>query len=236
MGLDSVELLVAVEDAFDVSFTDIEAEKIATVGGLYNGVWSKIKDREQTESNKCKSAMLFYKFRSLLETKYNITRKDIVPDSKLVNTIPQENIKVEWKAIEQDLGYILPPLTFSKNVTTVLFIVGITLIFGGFIFPIDILNSFSKTNYWWLMPIFGIIATVILVKLAKPLKTTMPLNNIRELTEKVLMLNYAKISEHLGTSRQEMESVIQLIIQDRLGVDLKEIIPNTSFVDDLEIS
>ncbi len=235
MGLDSVELLVTVEEAFGISFTDPEAEKIATVGDLYKGVWSKIKDREQIENNKCKSAVLFYKFRNYFETEFDSKRKEIVPNSLLKNILPEVDIKTKWAKIEDGLELELPNLTHSKNITTALFITGITLIFGGFFLPIDIIKEFGNSQYWWLMPIIGIGATTIMVKSAKPLKTTIPLDNIRELIDEVLLLNYAKISKQLGTNRLEVENVIKLIIQDRTGVELKEIVPEASFTHDLGI-
>ena len=43
MGLDSVELLVYVEDQFGIEISDLEAEKIITVGEFAEAVFSKIK-------------------------------------------------------------------------------------------------------------------------------------------------------------------------------------------------
>ena len=42
MGLDQVELIMALEDAFEIDFTDEEAEKIVTVGDLYTSICRKI--------------------------------------------------------------------------------------------------------------------------------------------------------------------------------------------------
>jgi acyl carrier protein len=52
MGLDSVELIVRVEKTFQISIPDKEAEKIVTVGDLYNIVW---KYAGKVEGTRCLS-------------------------------------------------------------------------------------------------------------------------------------------------------------------------------------
>lgn len=39
MGLDSVEILMKVEDTFRIKIPDFEAEQIVTVGDFHNTVW-----------------------------------------------------------------------------------------------------------------------------------------------------------------------------------------------------
>ena len=47
MGLDTVELVIEVEKAFDISILDADAEKIITVGQLYDCVVSKLPAHER---------------------------------------------------------------------------------------------------------------------------------------------------------------------------------------------
>ena len=42
MGLDTVELLMAVEETFQISFSNEEAAKICTVGDFYDGILKKL--------------------------------------------------------------------------------------------------------------------------------------------------------------------------------------------------
>ncbi len=60
MGLDSVEILVNVENTFGITISNYEAEKIATVGDIHNVVWRNIQGRQ---SMRCRSQQLFYKLR-----------------------------------------------------------------------------------------------------------------------------------------------------------------------------
>ncbi len=88
MGLDSVELLVEVEKTFDIEILDSEAAEILTVGDFYNVVWSRIKHRK---SNKCMSAMLFYRLRQYFIENYRIAKNDVQLNCGIDNFIEKEN-------------------------------------------------------------------------------------------------------------------------------------------------
>jgi Phosphopantetheine attachment site len=60
MGLDSIELISEIEQKFGINIPDREAEKITTVGKMYDAVWGHL---EGKYSNKCNSQILFYKLR-----------------------------------------------------------------------------------------------------------------------------------------------------------------------------
>lgn len=50
MGLDGVELILAVEDHFGITVTEADAEKMATVGGLHDFVFREVCKREGGEN------------------------------------------------------------------------------------------------------------------------------------------------------------------------------------------
>lgn len=60
MGLDSVELLLAVEDAFQIHIEDHEAGGVSTVGDLYNLVVTKLQGQD---SKRCLTSAAFYRTR-----------------------------------------------------------------------------------------------------------------------------------------------------------------------------
>ena len=59
--------------------------------------------------------------------------------------------------------------------------------------------------------------------------------DMRELTNKIVELNYG-IFKPAGIPRTEVEMIINNIISDRAGLDLSDISPEKSFVDDLGIN
>jgi hypothetical protein len=52
MGLDTVDLVMTVEETFDITISDAEAEKILTVGDLNRYVLSKL-DGEERKTHRC---------------------------------------------------------------------------------------------------------------------------------------------------------------------------------------
>ena len=61
MGLDSVELILEIEDSFGIAIPDAEASRISTIDDMYQCVLSKIKPRNlQTV---CATQHVFYRLR-----------------------------------------------------------------------------------------------------------------------------------------------------------------------------
>ncbi len=101
-------LLVDVEKHFDISIPNKEAEKIITVQDFANCVFSKVM---VNPSRKCKSQILFYRFRAFLTFKLGIDKMDVTPGSKLKDIIPGSELKIIWKEMEEYISAKLPPLS-----------------------------------------------------------------------------------------------------------------------------
>lgn len=66
MGLDSVELLMDIEESFGVSISQVEAEQIYTVQDLVDSVSSKI---DVVDTRNCVAQILFFRLRSFFRIK-----------------------------------------------------------------------------------------------------------------------------------------------------------------------
>jgi hypothetical protein len=108
MGLDSVALLVDVEKHFDISISNAEAEKIYTVQDFADCVFTKVTIHT---SQKCKSQILFYRFRSFFVETWGIEKERITPDRKLNELIRVNELIKGWAEIEISLGLKLPELS-----------------------------------------------------------------------------------------------------------------------------
>lgn len=107
MGLDSVEILVRVEEYFGISIPDREAEKILTVQDFADCVFTKV---TINPTEKCKSQMLFYKLRTYFTDKQGLSKEQIRPDSKIRDLITGD-LKTTWTEIEKYLKLDLPTLS-----------------------------------------------------------------------------------------------------------------------------
>jgi hypothetical protein len=114
MGLDTVELLVAVEKKFDIAIPDKEAENIYTVADFADSVFTKISTKP---TEKCLTQILFYKIRTAIN-QLNDVNKNIKPDSIILDILPNIDLINEWTRLEEMIGLRLPELIrldFDKN-------------------------------------------------------------------------------------------------------------------------
>lgn len=78
MGLDSVELLMSVEEKFGIRIEDSEAEKIYTVQNFVDCVYSKI---ITNPNEKCLTQIVFYRIRKAFRN-LNLTEQKSNPKPK----------------------------------------------------------------------------------------------------------------------------------------------------------
>lgn len=229
MGLDGVELIVEVENTFEISILDHEAEKIVTVGDLHNVVWKHI---ENKASESCLTRSLFYRLRSLFGAMFNISNQDFHPNRQLSQIIPQTNRRANWEQLQQESGLKFPKLVLTKFWSQVLFSFGILSILG---------SAVISFTYWRLTikaalpPTIGIALTCFLSSILTPKRTEFDPGTVRGFVQQALALNYKHLNKDVSISRKEAESIINHIISYCLAIDLEEITSEKSFVKDLGI-
>ncbi|AZQ44183.1 acyl carrier protein [Nonlabens ponticola] len=106
MGLDSVELLMSVEDKFGIRIEDSEAEKIYTVQNFVDCVYSKI---ITNPNEKCLTQIVFYRIRKAFRN-LNLTEKEIKPETKISELLTQTELKENWHLLKTEIGLDLPEL------------------------------------------------------------------------------------------------------------------------------
>lgn len=106
MGLDSVELLFEIEEKFGIEISDLEAEKIYTVGDFADTVYRKMKT---IPNQKCLTQVVFYRIRQALVNMRNV-RDSISPDSKISELLVTENIQAEWEKLQHEVQLKFPEL------------------------------------------------------------------------------------------------------------------------------
>lgn len=111
MGLDSVELIMEVETAFDIRIPDPEAEKIVTVGDLYETVWKYI--RQETDG-RCTSQMLFYLIRRKMVESLELARNNITLDASPDLLFESAQKKLTCKRIGEDMQLEFPALVLKR--------------------------------------------------------------------------------------------------------------------------
>lgn len=107
MGLDSVELLMDVEDSFNIQIPDSESEQINTVQDFADSVYQKI---SIVESNKCLSQRLFYNLKNTFQ-EVEINNNSITPNTRIKELLlDADNLKSKWTELQKQLSLRLPKL------------------------------------------------------------------------------------------------------------------------------
>lgn len=139
MGLDSVELLMAVEEAFDIAIPDDEAGRIDTVGRLYALIIDKL---FRNQSRRCPSSVLFYRTRRALMDQHGVPRKNVTPATPMESLLPRQGRRMHWQELGHGMGVSLPhlripqPLSrFCGALALVQFLICLALYFAYPVFP-----------------------------------------------------------------------------------------------------
>src|SRR2546430_2048787 len=98
MGLDIVEFVMAVEEAFDIAIPDDEAEQATTPGKLADLVMKKV---GATDRSTCLSSRAFYLLRRYTVNELKIPRKYLRPDTPLGAIVPKQSRKGSWEKLKK---------------------------------------------------------------------------------------------------------------------------------------
>ena len=112
MGLDSVELVLAIEEEFGIDIPDRDAEKMRTVGDMYE--WLKIR-LSTADPQACLTQKVFHKLRRALVENYSLDRSKISPDTCLSELIPPSAVEEGWPFLQLFIDLNTPPFNFANE-------------------------------------------------------------------------------------------------------------------------
>jgi acyl carrier protein len=84
MGLDSVELVMAVEEHFDISIPDREAAGLITVGMLHSWVVAELRRIKRSDVN---AENVFADLRGLICKQLGVRPEQVVSDARFVDDL-----------------------------------------------------------------------------------------------------------------------------------------------------
>jgi acyl carrier protein len=101
MGLDTVELVMEIEDEFGIAIPDADAELIQTAGQLHAYVCYRLRPRPVPA---CPSARAFYHLRAAIRRHCPIPRDAIRPSALLSRLLPEDLRAHCWPVIADTTG------------------------------------------------------------------------------------------------------------------------------------
>jgi len=233
MGLDAVELVMAVEEKFGITISDEEATNTLTVGDLKRLVHSKLK---VSDADGCLTQRAFQLLRKNAISQFGIDRHNFRPETALDTVVPLSSRRESWASFQSALGVDeLPELVRPYRVNlTITVLVLCTLL-------LPVWYGALHSEHFGLWTLIGVIlassAGYWAAQLTKPMKTNFRAGHDR--VRDIARLLVAKYPQIIGKPRtvnwteEEISCLLREVIIEQLGVT--EFDDNSRFVQDLHI-
>src|SRR5436190_10770337 len=116
MGLESIEIIIEIEDEFGIKIPDKDAERILTVGGMAQYVEHRLHGTTTPlPETCCGTSRGFYALRRTMMTVLAVDRSAVRPRVKLNTIIPYSIRRQVWVDMER-AGLRAPPLATPAGV------------------------------------------------------------------------------------------------------------------------
>jgi acyl carrier protein len=230
VGLDAVELVMEVEEAFGISIPDGKAEQMLTVGNLYDYVVDQV---HLAPAANCLTAAAFYEIRAGLR-ELGITAR-FGPSTLLVEVLPQRHRRSFWSHLGRTMQLQLPNLV--RPLWIVIINAMVTLVAAAICATL-IAMTLADSSFAFavvgivLLFVFGFLTELLTRPFAKGFASEYA--SFRRLAERVLALNVSELKKSHGPmAPNDVWIVLQNIITHQLGVDADEVTRDAHFVKDL---
>lgn len=230
MGLDAVELMMEIEDAFSIKIPDDEASQMSTVGDVYEYIVANTDS--VSNASVCLSAIAF---RSLRHAAASLGVTDrLRPRDSIFRLLPGSNRRAFWSNLQNVAGLELPRLRRPYWVVTVATMAVLLLAaWAGF-------AAYRSTQSQIAEVVSAVVVAVLSGFAAYALTVPfalLPANRfatLRGLAECVLALNFKTLAErNRGAHSNDVWTVLRAVIVEQLGVAPEKVTPTARFVDDL---
>ena len=227
MGLDLVELAIAIEIEFDIVIPDAKLEEISTPRDYVEYILEEKKRQQEAAYTFQKG---FHKLRKILIDDLGLKREDIKPCSKL-EVLLQPNIRKSWKKLNKALDKKLHYHTLYINKIGKIVLFALLMIIAFFMNqhePIE-RNISQIIGIVIFLFIWGVFFSIIL----RPIFGKRVPSYLKNISSLLFFLGYRKriYSSHKSYGYVS-ETVLEICIE-QLGVSPDEITLDSHFVDDL---
>lgn len=230
MGLDTVELVMEIEDAFSIKIPNYEATRLVTADDVFDYIVAKT--NVPTNSSICLSAIAFYSIRGAA-TSLGATKR-LRPSDSTSAMLPDTNRPRYWSQLQSTSKLMLPPLQRPAwLVTTCTVMVLICSVVFGFL----VYRSTNSQPGGVAAAIFmGIELGLVFGVLTRPFAVFPDSNctTLRGLAESALGMNFKTLSERYnGANKNNLWIALRSIIVEQLDLSPEEVKSTASFVNDL---
>jgi acyl carrier protein len=230
MGLETVELVMEIEESFGIRIEDSEAERIQTVGQAYECILSKLNRRAEWLGDgvpHCASSTAFYRIRRAMMDTWATARSSIRPGTALDSLVPERDRGLAWARFDASLDLRLPALRRPDWLVESCF---------GFAILIAVLVALPLSLFHVAIAALSIPCAFAFLAITMQNATTrfateLPFATVADLVEAMVPRNFEALN-----ARRDPEAVwfaLRGIISETLDVPLEAVTKDASFVYDL---
>lgn len=101
MGLDTVELVMAFEETFEIVIPDEAAERIVTVRDAIDYIYAQV---PHSDSQVCRTQRAFHRLRSTLRAELHVDHSSVKPGTPWETLLPLEQRRDLWQRLKSVTG------------------------------------------------------------------------------------------------------------------------------------
>ncbi|WP_339886894.1 hypothetical protein [uncultured Flavobacterium sp.] len=198
---DIEDVFKKIEKSYNIVFLPNELRNLKTFGEISNLIISKINLEEE---NDCSSQQAFYKLKKAINKVTNNLETEISPNTTLEKLFPR-NRRNKILLIEKDLNLDLKAFSISKVIVFTLLILLI----------ISIAMIFINLKY----SLYGILFTIILMKISDKTSTKFSVTTVGELSTKMMLENYIETRRNSKSfNKNEIKKNLEMLFIKDLGL------------------
>ena len=243
MGLDTVEIVLQVEETFGVRLPAAPLHEVRTVGEFHEAVLDVL-GRENDGAGINDEAMK--RLRDALSVAKSPSQVIVNGETALSDLFPIMTRRWRWRRLAEIARLTLPQLEFAKSLSTVGTVLAIVvgwLFVYLLLFGVDRVFSIGALWFAVLCTILGLLTIVfwlILLRwLARPLAVCWPsgMDTLGDLARWVAREHYGElIACEKRFNSEEVWCILQKIVADVVGIDPNKVTKQSRFVEDLGAS
>ncbi|MEI8195245.1 MAG: acyl carrier protein [Phycisphaerae bacterium] len=231
MGLDVVELIMQVEDTFQITIQDREAEGIRTVGDLYRLVGMKTNTIPQTG---CFSAHVFYRLRRTIQSLQPGVPARLRPATPLTEALPLPVRRALWPRLAASSSLRLPELQMSSKGAGWLAVLGLggaaligVLTGCATVAALGMLAAFASLILW------GVWQAHLNRRTGRHVRSCTTLGDLARLT---MYRNFGAIAAQCCPGQhRELWNAVCSVVAECLEIRAGELRPETRFKEELNL-
>jgi hypothetical protein len=228
MGLDAVELVMEVEDQFDIAIPDKAACELVSVGDLYKYILTQ---RNRPLARGCCTASAFYQLRRCLVERYHLDKRSIRPTTDLASLIPREQRFLEWEALQKTCSLAMPGLGWPAAAEMSLMTLYLLVIPAAII-----VVSVTMLPVGWLLGVLGmvlwlVVGSSLLTRMDRWLARELPAATVGEAAKRIVGLN----CDYFTSGEADDPNVVWLrvasLTAEHYGLDFERVSHETTFAE-----